>query len=317
MIFLQCVPKDNFFIWQLSVQITNFRKFGVSDKMEVIVWYPKGYSDFSEWASLEATYPEVKFFYYEDSGVNLELYIPQLRPHSMKKHFKKHANRLKGKIFFYHDSDIIFNYLPDFEELCSDNVCWQSDCNSYLDYSYMRRKEDQGGMVPEEGVKIMAEIGEITLEIIKSYDGNTGGAQNILKNIDAEYWEDVEKMCIKIREKFFFGVQGSINNKYFKSENDGWQSWTCDMWALNFALWKRNISTSNTPKLDFSWATSLYEEYLKKPIFHLAGATRGTLGTFYKGAWIDKSPIGSPELKEPLKNNASWIYWKAIKDVEK
>lgn len=315
LIFLQCVPKDIYFIWQLSVQITNFRKFNISGKMEIIVWYPKGYNDWKEWRKLETTYPEVKFFYYEDEGVDLDLYIPQLRPHSLKKHFKKHSDRLKGKIFFYHDSDVIFNYLPDFHVLCSDDVCWQSDCSSYLDYSYMRRKEEEGGMLEEEGIKEMAEIGGITAEIIKSYDGNTGGAQNILKNINSEYWQDVEKMCADIRRKFWYGVKESINNKYFTSEASGWQSWTCDMWAVNFALWKRGIKTQITDKLAFSWATDTWDVYLQKPIMHNAGITSSKTGLFYKGEWINKSPIGQ-NLPNPPLNSASRAYINAINDVK-
>lgn len=314
LIFLQCVPKDNYFAWQLEVQITNFRKFNIADKMEVIVWYPKDFKDFTQWRLLEKKYPEVKFFYYKDDGVDLGLYISQLRPHSLKKHFKEHEERLKDKVFFYHDSDIIFNFLPNFEELIKGDICWESNTSSYLDYNYLKRKEEQGKIPNNEIINTLAKIGKITPEIIESYKDKTGGAQTILKGIDYNFWEDIERMCLAIRRQFFFGVHNSLNKKYFTSEAEGLQSWCADMWALNFALWNRGKVTDITEDLEFSWATSPWEEYLKKPIMHNAGATGHQDGIFYKGAWINKWPLGE---KITVSNKfASYAYVEAMKEVK-
>lgn len=314
MIFIQAVPKDDYFIWQIAVQATNFRKFGVSEKMEVAVWYPKLFNDWNKWRALEKAFPEVKFFYYQDEGVNLGLYIPQLRPHSLKKYFKEHKDRLAGEIFFYHDADIIFNTLPDFDELAKGEVCWQSDCSGYLDYSYIMKKEQEGSLPINFALDKFAEIGHISPKTIISYDKNTGGAQSILKNIDENFWQDVEDMCIGIRKAFCYDIEGSINRSFFKSENEGFQSWACDMWALNFALWKRGIKTQTTSALDFSWATDSLETFKKKPVYHNAGALLRS-GLFYKGSWINKWPINNPELQFPPENTASYEYVKAIKAV--
>lgn len=314
MIFIQVIPYDFYFSWQIDIQITNFRKFNLSDKMEILVWYPKGNPKLDIWKKLEKKYSEVKFFYYEDEGVELSLYIPQLRPHTLKKHFKIHEKRLKDKIFFYHDADIIFNYLPDFNKLCEGDINWQSDCSGYLDYSYLRRKEVQGNIPEGEAISILANIGNITIDTLKLYDGKTGGAQNILKNIDSEYWEDVERQCLEIRKAFFHGIKGSINQKYFPSESAGFQSWTCDMWAVNMALWSRGIITNVTKDLDFSWATDNAETYHKKPIYHNAGANGNQPGIFYKGKWINESPIGKKHSVK--KDSASFFYVEAMNEVK-
>jgi hypothetical protein len=314
LIFIQAVPHDLYFQWQIEVQIVNFRKFGVSDKMEICVWHPKGMPNLKAWETIQDKYPEVNISSYEDGGVNLGLYIPQLRPHSIKKHFAANAERLKDKVFFYHDSDIIFNYLPDFEKLCADDICWESDTSSYLDYNYLKRKEVQGNIPEHEAIGKLAEIGKIDIETIKSYSNKTGGAQTILKGIDSEFWEDVERMCIEIRENFFYGVHNSINRKYFKDENHGFQSWCADMWALNFALWNRGIKSDVTKELDFSWATDNMETFKKKPIFHNAGAT-GQPGIFYKGAYIASSPLHQ-NLELPSEDKASRMYVLAINEVK-
>jgi hypothetical protein len=314
LVFLQAVSHEPYFVWQTEVQIVNFRKFGISDRMQIIVWYHKGSTHLPRWMALKRKYSEVNIYFYEDSGVNLGLYIPQLRPHSFKKHFKKYQEELKDKVFFYHDADIIFRELPDFEKLIQDDIVWESNTTGYLDYSYLHRKELQGNIENNEAVKELARIGGITVDTIKSYDAKTGGAQYLLKNIDYNFWEDVEGMCIDIRRSFFHNITGSINNRYFKTEALGFQSWCADMWAVNFSLWKRGIQTGITPELDFSWATDSMETYNKKPIYHNAGASNTTPGVFYKGAWINRSPIGQ-DISASI-NSASLAYVNAIKEVK-
>ncbi len=260
--------------------------------------------------------------------MNLSLYIPQLRPQILKKHFSANPFLEKTAVF-YHDSDILFNYLPDFESLLSDDVNWQSDCSHYLDYGhYLRVKEQQGNIPEDEAISKLAEIGGVTVDILKAYTGKTGGAQCILKMVDADFWADVEKQCLDIRKAFTHKtannvaktaenmriLANSINTKYFPTEEAGFQSWCADMWALNMALWKRGKVTDITKELDFSWATNDMETYNKKPIYHNAGATRDTPQLFYKGDWKGKSPIGA-DVPPPPENTASYMYWKAIQEV--
>lgn len=317
MIFISAQPYDFYFVWQIEVQIVNFRKHGISDKMQVLVWYPGPESpdkvDLEPWYILEKKYPEVKFFFYKDTGVNLGLYISQLRPHILTKHFDKYPE-LSKETLFYHDSDIIFNYLPDFESLIKDDINWQSDTSGYLDYEYMRRKEKEGNIPEEEAIKLMCDIGGVSVDLYKSYSSKTGGAQYILKNVDADFWRDVERICLDIRKGFYHGVPTSINRKYFPNEPSGFQSWCADMWAVNFALWKRGKVTNVTPLLDFSWATDTEETYLKKPIFHNAGANGKQPGVFYKARWMRKSPIG--QNISVKKGSASYYYVKAISEVK-
>ena len=320
MIFVTAQPHNLYFVWQIAVQIVNFRKFGISDKMHVCVWYPEDDKvDFKPWMQIAKKYPEVHFFFYKDTGVDLGLYIPQLRPQILAKHFDKYPE-LKEKVIFYHDSDIIFNYLPDFQSLIKDDINWQSDTSGYLDYNYLRRKEEEGKIPENEAISILCEIGNISVDIMKSYIGKTGGAQYILKGIDGDFWRDVERMCLHIRGSFMHGSKRSddntpsVNTKYFPNEASGFQSWCADMWAVNMALWSRNKVTDVTSELDFSWATDTSEVYQTKPIFHNAGATGKQPGVFYKGKWINESPIGKHH--KVSRNSASYFYVKAINEVK-
>lgn len=314
MTFIQACPWDFYFVWQVEVNIVNFRKHNISDKMHVCVWFP----DSSEvklkpWFNLQNKYSEVRFFFYKDTGVNLGLYIPQLRPHILAKHFDNFPE-LINEVIFYHDSDIIFNYLPDFRELETGPVNYQSDTSGYLDYQYLRSKEMQGNIPEDEAIRILCGIGNVSLDLFKSYEGKTGGAQYILKGVDGDFWRDVERQCIEIRRAFTYGQPQSINTRYFFSEAAGFQSWCADMWAVNMALWARSKITDVTPQLDFSWATDNNETYKRKPIYHNAGATGTQPGVFFKGHFINKSPIGK---RHAVKNDsASWYYVRAIEEVK-
>lgn len=320
MIFLSAQPHDIYFLWQIEVQACNFRKFGLSDRMHVVIWYPKVEDlkrnretiDWTGWKLLEKRYPEVKFAYYEDRGVDLGLYIPQLRPHILSRYFDDHPE-LTQEVVFYHDSDIIFNFLPDFESLSKDDINWQSDTSSYLDYNYLRRKEDQGNIPAEVAISRLCDIGNVSVETFKSYAAKTGGAQYILKGIDGDFWRDVERQVIQIRRSFWHNIPGSINHTYFTNESAGFQSWCADMWAVNMALWSRNKVTDITKELDFSWATDTADTYLKKPIFHNAGANGTQDGVFHKAKWIKKSPIGRSLIVK--KESASYYYVEAIKEA--
>ncbi len=331
LVFLSAQPIDIYFLWQVEVQIVNFRKFGISDKMQVLVWFPlKRAAELEGWKKLQEKYPEVRIFAYADRGVNLGLYISQLRPHILKQHFTKYKEELKDKIFFYHDSDIIFRELPDFNKLAEGDIVWQSDTSGYLDYSYLYKKEKQGDIPEHEAIGKLAEIGRVTVETIKSYEKKTGGAQMLLKKgIDANFWEDIERQVITIRKEFWWNMPGSVNRKYFKAEKDGFQSWCADMWAINFALWNRGIETDITDELAFSWGSDPIEKYNTKPIYHNAGVVTpvqmlklkkegieveyGPL--FFKGSWLKRSPIGL-DIPIPPEETASSIYVKAIREVK-
>lgn len=315
LIFLNACPHDQYFQWQEEVMLTNFQKHGITENIHICVWYPSHSKELPKWAAMQKKYPWAKFYLYPDKGVDLGLYISQLRPHILKEHFKLHKNELEGKVIFYHDSDIIFNYLPDFMSLIEGDICWQSNTTSYLDYSYMRRKEEEGKIPFEEAVNKFAEIGGIDPQIIRDYDKNTGGAQYILRDIDSSFWQDIENQCLAIRRAFLYTQPNSINSKYFSSESAGFQSWCADMWAINFTLWKRGFKTQITDKLDFSWATDSMETYKKKPIFHNAGATSVRKDIFYKGAYINRSPLYQ-NLPLPAEDKASRVYVQAINEVK-
>lgn len=280
-------PSDFRFSWEVELQCFNFRELGISHLYQVLV-YVKNDKDIINWERIKKKYPEVNIFFYKGNIEELSIYEPLIRPYCLEKYFEKNNNNF---VFFYIDSDVIFRELPDFQKLIEGDVCYQSDTSSYLDYNYLRRKEIEGNIPEEEVIKGLANIGEVSVETIKSYSGKTGGAQYILKNIDSSFWKDVFEKALKIRKYLYYNTDG-INKKYFKSENDGFQSWCADMWAVNFSLWKRGIKTDIHPELDFCWTTDLSKKWFEKKIFHNAGGVKKGMFNKLDPIWTTTSPIG-------------------------
>jgi hypothetical protein len=311
--FISAHPDDEYFAWQSEVFLTNAREKQIANKCIMAIWCQKS-GPHKCWEKIKRKYREVEFFFYPDTGEDLTDYIPRVRPIVLRKLFEQNAQRFKDYVFFYHDTDIIFNFLPDFEKLCKDDICWQSDTSYYLDYTYLVGKTEQGKFPKGELFDRFEKLTGVTEEMIKAYDKNTGGAQYILKGIDASFWAECEKDMMAIRTALMFEKPDSLNRLFFSSENSGFQSWCADMWAVNFNLWKRGKVTAVTKELDFSWATDSIHIYREKPIMHNAGVTPGHRHLFFKGAWINEPPFGK-NIRASL-NFASSAYVQAIKKVK-
>lgn len=276
-------PNDSYFVWQLRVQLTNFRKYGYSGFTNVLVWEHTdrvNREDFKGlWRELVADFPEANFYFYDDPGGQLAKfiktydYIPLLRPFLLAKHFKAHPE-LKNDAILYLDSDVVFTKPLDFHPFLDDSVCYLSDTSSYISGQYFDSKEKD--VIPDrlEAYKeqdILAEatkLFDITREIAIANNDNSGGAQYLLKNIDHTFWEEVFVGCMRIRTYL-----RSINRRFFESEDKGFQSWCADMWSILWTLWRRKQETKCPRELDFAWATDDISKWDRVYLYHDAGAS--------------------------------------------
>lgn len=317
MVSITAQPDDRYFRWQVEVQIENFRKFGLSDKMHVLLYKPKDRKYWNpEWETLEKRYPEVKFFRYEDQGANIKAYIPVLRPHILKQHFTAYPELSKETIF-YHDCDILLTKQIDFSKLEEGDTWYMSDTTSYINYDYLLSKnrdvkENKKPFYNLDSVlnPLINNVG-ITKEQLVKYNANSGGAQYILKNIDANFWAKVEKDCINIR--LYLQTQNKI---YFDSEERGFQSWCADMWAVLWNGIARNEDIQISKDLSFSWATDRIEEWGNHPIYHNAGVSNQP-HLFNKGLYHNNytTPFDQ-EVTGISKDYASYMYFQAIQEVK-
>lgn len=286
LIFVSAQPDVPYFHWQTKVYVHNFIDKGISpNQIHVLFVIVDGEEPSKK--SLELKEYGVNVHHYIDDRESKE-YIPTLRPLILSKWLKE--NPQFGKCYFYHDSDIVFRVLPDFNSMIDNNVCYLSDTTSYIGYNYIKecsgRYEDEHNIIPKDLLLTsMCGVIGIDLETVEKNQNNSGGAQYLIKNTDYTFWDKVYKDSENLYQMLIqFHRAYPIQN--------GLQIWTSDMWAVLWNLWYLGKETKVTDKLSFSWGTDTVEQYEKKIILHMAGVTPDLKHSkFYKGDFITLNPI--------------------------
>jgi len=322
-----CVqPDDIYYTWQVHAWLESLKELGHSDKAIVLVYTPSFREKSDKWQKIQDLYPEAEFAYYKDEGdvsQVLNVYIPVLRPYCLMRWFKDHPEMI-SKAVFYCDCDVLFTDKFNIDEYINDDVCYLSNTNSYINASYFDSKIKD--VLPEklEEYKtrdILAELGSIigiTREIAEANNDNSGGAQYLLKGVDANFWAKVMNDCIIIRRYL-----QHINKQFFASEEKGFQSWCADMWAVLWNLWMKKLETKNIPEMEFSWASDDIEKVRNLGIYHNAGITSNDMPgyqAFYKGLYhTGKDPFKDSQILNVANNIQSkkkGTYYYVIKLME-
>ena len=323
-----CVqPDDQYYTWQVHMWLESLKNRGDIDKAIVLIFTPKDRQVNQNWKQVTDLYPEAEFHFYKDEhevSSLLGIYIPVLRPYTLWRHWKEHPE-LSDKAIFYCDSDVLFTQHFNVDKYIDDDVCYLSDTQSYIGASYFDSKVRD--VLPEklEEYKtrdILAEIGSvigISREEAVEKDKDSGGAQYLLKNIDAAFWNKVMNDCILIRSYL-----QKINKEFFENENKGFQSWCADMWAVLWNLWVREKEVKVIDEMGFSWAPDPITKLETHPIFHNAGIVGTQMdgyACFYKGKYHNGGdPTKDPHLEvvlndEKSKPRCTWYYANELKKL--
>ena len=287
-IFVSAQHDIPYFHWQIELYINNFRNKGIPiENINVILSIPQNAEKPSKGGrNLKNKYKNVYFYKDERDRKN---YIPSIKPYLISKWLKDDPER--GRCFFLHDSDIIFNYLPDYSELINDRVNYLSDTIGYIGYNYLTNTSENYEKIHSELeknnlIKIMSKVIGINPKIIEYNQSNAGGAQYLLKNQTVQLWEKIYKDSTKLYDETI-----SFDRKY-PIKTGQLQFWTAEMWSILWNLWYFGHSTRISDKMNFSWATDNLDIFENRPIFHLSGVTEKEREKFfYKGDYINKNPI--------------------------
>jgi len=296
--YISAQPASLYYGWQIDIMLHSFNKQGVAMSDVNLINSTQGKKD-DYFSLLETKYPEVNFFYYEDTRHD-KTYISSIRPHILKKHFEIHTH-LKNETLFYHDCDIALARPLNLDLFEGDDICYMSDTRSYIGHDYILSK---GQDIFDEMTRIM----RIDPQLVKDNQENAGGAQYILKGIDAWFWGRVESDCSNI-----YKVITALNNKK-KEVNPSYhelQIWCADMWAVLWNVWKDGKQSKLTDDLDFMFATNPASDWNNKPIYHNAGVVSANDGMLYKGAYINEIPTKDLVLNDKL---ASYKYYQLLKE---
>jgi hypothetical protein len=296
--FVCAQPAIDYYAWQVEVMINNFMRNGVNPNNIHIVSAHMGEIP-ENWKKLAGRYNYVCFFFYKDDRP-IKGYIPSIRPYILHQHWLKYPE-LQNETVFYHDSDIILAKPFGFQNLEEGTTCYAADTVSYIGAKYVRSKG-------EKYLDMMTDIVGVDKQLVIDNEADSGGAQYILKNIDAEFWAEmyfnVEKMYSEVNKEI--RLDKTANPSYHEI-----QIWCADMWCLLWGLWKRGQDVKVTKELSFSWATSHISEWEKHPIFHNAGVTGSNQGLFYKGQYINAMPYDI-KIEDYDVNRCSYKYAEEI-----
>lgn len=290
---LCCVTDNIRYIWEARVLLTNLREFGHSGQLALLIFQHKTpiEKEFSsEWRELAEEFPEAKFVYYKDTqnisrSCQIFNYSSLFRLYVLQEYFKTNKH-LQEEAIFYIDSDIILTKPIDFEQFLQDDInylSWTGSPNrtdNYLWQPYFDSKRVQvvEARLPQyDKLDPLAKVAEIcgtTRECITLNSPNIGGAQYLLKNIDSQFWTD----CFNASCEIKLYLSG-INQIFFKGddhiqrENNGFQSWCADMWALAFCLLGKGREIRTPKELDFAWSCDRIERADTTSLCHDAGIT--------------------------------------------
>jgi hypothetical protein len=260
-----------------------------------------------EGIELASKYPFVRFFFYKKTPCDNYGYIPILRPDILEQHFLRFPD-LSSEAIFYHDSDIIFRELPDFNKLLNDKIWYFSDTASYIGSNYIKSKSI-------DLFESMCNISGVSKDLVEKNESNSGGAQYLMKDVDYLFWRDVKFVSLdlyKYMSERENTERQALSDEELKTYNPI-QKWCADMWAVFWCGLKRGAEIRISEELSFSWgSTQGQKEWNKHKIYHNAGVVSNQGGkVFYKGEFIDKSPFDS-DFSEIDSNHNTYNYVQAI-----
>jgi hypothetical protein len=305
--YICCQPASPYYTWQIEVLIQNFKKMGVNPNYIDIVCGTEDGKIPEDWLKLMNHYNSVRFFFYKDTRTD-KSYQPSIYFNLMKQHIVQRPE-IQNDILFLHDSDIVLTKPPKFDSMKMGDAWYISNTTSYIGYNYLQ----------EKGIDLyynkMCEIVGIDPLIPKLLNHASGGAQYIVKNTNAEFWDKVETDSIKLYKYFC-----EVEHLYIKkNENDyPLQKWTAGMWSLLWNAWLFGHETIVDERIGFGWVTGNISEVEKYPILHNSGVTADSARSkklFYKGEYTNKLPYG--EKLEISESYASHYYWKQIEETSK
>lgn len=322
--FVSAQPATDYYAWQVEVMINNFLEMGINGNyIDIICMINNGIIP-EKWSKLANHYNYVRFFFYNDTRVTKH-YPSSTRPNALKQHWLARPELAENHIF-YHDCDIVFTKPINWELFLNDDKWYGSDTRWYISHDYIISKG-------EDVLNKMCEIVDIDKQIVKDNELNCIGAQYLLKDIDWQFWDRVERDS----ERLFKEITDLNNYKIYldnqklgKEKLEGkperppyhpLQIWCADMWAVLWNGWKLGKQTVCTEDLQFAWATSGEDEWYKFNIFHNAGvtddikATQEKEGLFYKADYMNKMPYNEELKVKP--GTASMKYWEIIKKISK
>ena len=314
--FVSAQPDVPYFHWQCEIFLNNFIDMGIPSENIYVLFGVNKNQKLSEGANKLKKYTPNIIPIIDNR--DKKHYIPSIKPFLVSELLKQRPDI--GRCMFVHDSDIIFNFLPQFDKLLNDNIQYLSDTNGYLNFDYImdcdtRYTKSHEGLDNGMLLRDMIDVIGVDGSQVKKNNKNSGGAQYLLKNQTWYMWYKMYKNSTVLYDKL-----KRFHHRY-PIEHGDIQFWTAEMWSILWNLWWWGQETKVVDELSFCWATDTIEKCETNSILHMAGVTEDMkTRCFYKGDFIEKNPIESfindnSHFDYIDKNSATIKYLSEIKKV--
>lgn len=303
MLLVTTQPDSDYYIWQVQVQLNNFKKFGCEDKYVGIFGYNPKIGVNPKLLALDKK-TRGKILYYPDMrDLSMRLYSPSIRPHLLKQLYQKNYEIIFNRNYLYLDSDIIFAEYPNFSELIDDKVIHVSDMASHVSFDSIKRKNN-------DLFELMCKSVGITSYIVNKNKKNGGGVVYLFKKnnyLDDKFWEKVEVDSNALYKYMLVAPQN-----FTKLEKI-----TANKWALLWNIWLIGYDTKISDELSFTLPNTPINEWKKHNLYNNAGVKETEKSyLFYKNDFYNKSPLDA-DLSNVSDEYCSFNYVSEILDTAK
>lgn len=287
-----------YYLWQILVQINNFRKMGYEQDTIFLG------TTFADMVTPElqkmVDSPDVKakFVLYPEDRL-IRRYPASLKPRTMAKYFRDFPEE-KDTVYVYLDPDVIFLRPIDFSVYANDDIWYEGDTTGYLNSRYIKSKGEQLFLE-------MCMIVGIDPQVVMANDLNCGGAQFIIKNNTYELWHEIEILSV-----ILYKHMDETKEKYCPpGQQYPIQAWAAEMWTTNWCLWKYGIETRVIPEMNFHMADHALSR-LEHPFLHCTGTV--IPGIAFNKLTYQDSPfkIELPDYPDSITS----LYVKEIREVK-
>lgn len=255
--FIIPFPDSPYYLWQVLVQIMNFRKMGYEQDAVYPVSYFGGKPSGLLMRLANSPNIKAKFHLYPAEERKDRTYTAANKPWLMGKYFEQFPEE-KG-VFNYLDPDVVFTKPMDFDPFINDDKWYGSSTKGYTGTTYIKSKADQ--LLVD-----LCDIAGVSVEDVEAHNHNSIGAQYFIKNCTADFW-------FEIAAKSTIGYKHmQATTTTYKKPEDPYpvQAWASEMYFTQYAMIRHGIEPVASDLMQFSGANHHISDWEKKPYFHNA-----------------------------------------------
>lgn len=298
--FVVPLPDSPYYLWQMLVQVANFRELGYEDAAHYPIVY-FGQPSALLWKLYESDDLRCYLHLYPDTRQD-KSYSPSMKPWLLGQFFEQFPDEASS-VYNYLDPDCVFTRAMDFTPFEHPGQVWHgSDTRSYTGATYIREKGEQL-------LLDLCEIADVPVGDVLRHDENSIGAQYFIHGAGADFWYDVERKSVAAYKHMIATAD------IYKPPGHDYpvQAWCSEMYLQQYQTIRAGFVPTATQLMSFCWANASRAAWNEHAYFHDAGQTKEDGVHFCKLTW-QSSPFGKEIRVSP--ESASYEYVQLIKRAE-